>query len=56
MEKLYNIFYGKLFKTRLAELAVHPQANFSVQKLLLNLSKETSEEMFENGLDPNFRK
>ena len=28
MEKLYNHFYGKLFKTRLAELAVHPQANF----------------------------
>ena len=30
MDKLYNHFYGKLFKTRLAELAVHPQGNFSV--------------------------
>ena len=28
MEKIYNHFYKKLFKNQLAELAVHPQANF----------------------------
>ena len=28
MEKIYNHFYGKLFKNHLTELAIHPQANF----------------------------
>ena len=40
MLKIYKHFYENVFKGNLSRLAVHPKANFSVQKLLQHCPKK----------------
>ena len=40
MLKIYKHFYENIFKGNLCQLAVHPKANFSVQKLLQHCPKK----------------
>ena len=52
MIKIYNHFYKNVFQNNIAELAAHPQANFSVQKLILHCpTKEIFEELYQQELD-----